>query len=234
MRIILTAESTHRIVHTDGLTSDQSSAWLIEQYDLDDFEDLRFTSCEVTSHGPGRVTVECKLKLESSEGLAKISLDACATSSAVSALSLLRFDCHVEWRERHKLLKFELPLSFYSDFATYDAAFGVQRRPTTRNTSWETNKFEGTGHKFADYSEYGYGVALVNDCKYGYAVQGNVMTLSLLRASTEPDGEADQGPHRFSFGVYPHVGTYAESDVQAVAHAFNNPLQGGRYPSLPG
>ena len=81
-------------------------------------------------------------------------------------------------------------------------------------------------HKFADYSEFGYGVAIVNDCKYGYAAQGNVMTISLLRASTAPDEQADQGPHDFSFGVYPHAGTYAESDVQLVAHAFNNPMQG--------
>ena len=77
-----------------------------------------------------------------------------------------------------------------------------------------------------DVSEFGYGVALVNDCKYGYAVQGNRMTLSLLRAPTEPDGEADQGSHDFSFGILPHTGTYAESDVQTVAHAFNAPLQG--------
>ena len=172
------------------------------------------------------MTVECKLKIGQSDGVAKISLDACATSSAASALSLLRFDCHVEWHERHTLLKFELPLSFYSDFATYDAAFGVHRRPTTRNTTWESNKFEGTVHKFVDYSEYGYGVAILNDCKYGAAAQGNVVTLSLLRAPTSPDEEADQGEHDFSFGIYPHVGTYAESDVQAVGHAFNNPLQG--------
>ena len=171
------------------------------------------------------MTVKCRLQIGQSEGIVQISLDASSPTTKCGP-SLLRFDCEVEWRERHKLLKFELPLSFYSDYATYDCAFGVHRRPTTRNTSWETNKFEGTGHKFADVSEFGYGVALVNDCKYGYAVQGNTMTLSLLRASTEPDGEADQGPHEFSFGILPHAGTYAESDVQTVAHAFNTPLQG--------
>ena len=139
---------------------------------------------------------------------------------------MLRFDCDIDWHQRHQLLKFEMPLALFSDFATYDTAFGVQRRPTTRNTSWESAKFEVAAHKFADYSEHGYGVAIINDCKYGYAAQGNLFTLSLLRGPTAPDEEADQGSHRMSFAVLPHKGTYAESDVQVVAHAFNSPMKG--------
>ncbi|ORX40242.1 alpha-mannosidase [Kockovaella imperatae] len=203
----------------------EGDAWQIDQFDLDDYDDLAFSSCTVTCSGPARATVECQLKIGKSDAVVRISLDACPASTAVSARSLLRFDCQVDWHERHQLLKFTLPLSFHADYATYDAAFGVHRRPTTRNNSWETAKFEGTGHKFADYSEFGYGVAILNDCKYGYAAQGNLLSLSLLRGTNSPDGEADQGGHRFSFAVYPHEGTYAESDVQVVAHAFNNPLQ---------
>ena len=74
-------------------------------------------------------------------------------------------------------------------------------------------------------SEFGYGVAILNDCKYGYAVQGNVMRLSLLRSPTSPDPGCDQGRHEFSFAIYPHKGAYNESDVMSVAHAFNNPLR---------
>ena len=51
------------------------------------------------------------------------------------------------------------------------------------------------------------------------------MTLSLLRGPTEPDPEADQGKQEFSFAIYPHLGTHESSDVQQVAHAFNNPLK---------
>lgn len=80
------------------------------------------------------------------------------------------------------------------------------------------------GHKFADLSEFGYGVALVNDSKYGYAVEGEVMRLSLLRSATSPDADQDQGKQRFSFALYPHSGTFAESDVPGVAAAFNSPM----------
>jgi alpha-mannosidase len=75
-------------------------------------------------------------------------------------------------------------------------------------------------------SEYGYGVAILNESKYGYATAGNVMTLSLLRAPTMPDADADQGEHAFAFAIYPHVGNFEESDVFEVAEAFNSPLRG--------
>ena len=42
-------------------------------------------------------------------------------------------------------------------------------------------KFEVCGHYFADLSERGYGVGLLNDSKYGYTAIDNVLSLSLLR-----------------------------------------------------
>jgi alpha-mannosidase len=71
-------------------------------------------------------------------------------------------------------------------------------------------------------------VAILNESKYGYATAGNVMTLSLLRAPTMPDADADQGEHAFAFAIYAHVGTFEESDVFEVAEMFNSPLKGGR------
>lgn len=97
--------------------------------------------------------------------------------------------------------------------------------------------------KFADLSEFGYGVALLNDCKYGrsstrevrtdssgYAAEGNILRISLLRGPTYPDPEQDQGEHRFSLAVYPHRHHFMASDVPAVARAFNSPLHMRRSP----
>ena len=52
-------------------------------------------------------------------------------------------------------------------------------------------KFEVCCHKFADLSENGYGVSILNDSKYGFATCGNLMRLSLLRAPKAPDAHAD-------------------------------------------
>lgn len=48
-------------------------------------------------------------------------------------------------------------------------------------------------------TEFDRGIALLNDCKYGHSCTGNIMTLSLLRASKIPDDTADIGEHRVLF-----------------------------------
>jgi len=93
-----------------------------------------------------------------------------------------------------------------------------------KNTTWDLAKFEVCGHKFADLSEFGYGVAILSESKYGFACHGNVLRISLLRAATEPDAEQDQGLHDFSWAVLPHVGHFLESDVPIAAYLYNSPL----------
>jgi alpha-mannosidase len=85
-------------------------------------------------------------------------------------------------------------------------------------------RFEVCAHRWADLSEPGYGVALLNDCKYGYDIHGNVMRLSLLRAPGWPDPESDQGVNRFAYALFPHAGDLREAGVIAEAEAFNLPL----------
>jgi len=85
-------------------------------------------------------------------------------------------------------------------------------------------RFEVCAHRWADLSEPGYGVALLNDCKYGHDIRGNVMRLSLLRAPAWPDPETDQGTHRFSYALFPHAGDLRGAGVIAEAEAFNLPL----------
>ncbi|RKP08880.1 galactose mutarotase-like domain-containing protein, partial [Thamnocephalis sphaerospora] len=85
-------------------------------------------------------------------------------------------------------------------------------------------KFEVCVHKFADLSEFGYGVAILNDSKYGFSTRANVMSLTLLKAPKGPDEHCDIGTHRFRYAVYPHAGTFHESRVVREAHQFNVPL----------
>jgi alpha-mannosidase len=116
------------------------------------------------------------------------------------------------------------PTTIRCSEATYEVQFGHIKRPTHRNTTWDQARFEVHGHKFADLSEYGYGVSLLNDCKYGYSTKNNVMTLSLLRAPKMPDERCDMGEHEFSYALLPHLGTFQECAVVQEAHNFNAPL----------
>ena len=135
----------------------------------------------------------------------------------------IEFDTWIDWRERHTLLKVAFPVDILSPTATYDVQWGNVQRPTHRNTSWDWARFESCAHKWVDLSEGGYGVSLLNDCKYGHDVQDNVIRLTLLRSPTAPDPEADQGEHRFVYSLLPHPGDWRGETVRA-AYALNDPL----------
>jgi alpha-mannosidase len=136
----------------------------------------------------------------------------------------LEFHTRVSWHERHRMLKVAFPLAVHAERASYEMAFGHVERPTHYSTAADLAKYEVPGHRWADMSEHGFGVALLNDSKYGHSAYGNVLRLSLLRAPTSPDPQADQGEHRFSYALLPHEGGWRDAGVVAEAHAFNAPL----------
>lgn len=135
-----------------------------------------------------------------------------------------RIDFHtrVDWQDEKKLLKTAFPLNIRARSATYDLPFGHIERPTHRNTGWEQAKFEVSGHKWADLSEGDYGVALLNDCKYGYDACENVLRLSLVRSPVHPFPRSDIGEHRFSYALLPHAGGWRQAGVDAAGYAFNS------------
>ncbi len=147
------------------------------------------------------------------------------TMRLASGSRRLEFDTEVDWHERHRFLKVAFPVAIRSTRATFEIQHGHIERPTVANTSWDVARFEVCGHRWADLSEPGYGVALLNDGKYGYDIRGNVMRLSLLRGPGYPDPEADQGHHRFSYALFPHPGDLrAEGRVVEEAEFFNLPI----------
>ncbi|OAV97592.1 hypothetical protein PTTG_01907 [Puccinia triticina 1-1 BBBD Race 1] len=220
--LILSGQTCGFVIYQDQpLTYD---AWNVDIFHLDTKESIEAISVKVVEPRGLRASILVECVYRKSKISATISLDAVPGSLKKDALSLVRFDTTVDWHEQHRFLKFEVPLDISSDQATYEIQYGVLQRPTHKNTTWDAAKFEVCGHRFADLSEFGYGVALLNDCKYGYACEGSYLRLSLLRGSTNPDPKQDQGVHHMSFGILPHRGHFLESDVPQVAAAFNNPI----------
>ncbi|KAF8259316.1 glycosyl hydrolases family 38 N-terminal domain-containing protein [Lactarius quietus] len=195
-------------------------AWDVEIHHLEKGERLKFSNAKVVASGPLRASVVTDVEYGKSKITTTITLD----SSEADLFNQLTFSAKVDWHERHEFLKFELPLDIHSDVATYETPWGHVQRPTHKNTTWDAAKFEVCGHKFADLSEYGYGVAILSESKYGFSCQGNVLRISLLRAATAPDAEQDQGEHEFSWAVMPHRGHFLQSKVPIAAYLFNSPL----------
>ncbi|XP_052044223.1 alpha-mannosidase 2C1 isoform X1 [Apodemus sylvaticus] len=136
----------------------------------------------------------------------------------------VRFHTEVHWHEAHKFLKVEFPARIRSPQATYEIQFGHLQRPTHNNTSWDWARYEVWAHRWTDLSECDFGLALLNNCKYGASVRGNVLSLSLLRAPKAPDVTADMGRHEFTYALMPHKGSFQEAGVIQAAYNLNFPL----------
>src|SRR5712692_8710258 len=174
-------------------------------------------SANVEMEGPLRAAVRFIRNFSSSKVAQRMVLDA--------GSRVLRFETEVDWHEEHKFFKVAFPVAVRSPRATYEIQFGHVERSTHVNTSWDQARFEVCAHRWGDLGEPGYGVALLNDCKYGYDIQGSVMRLSLLRAPTHPDPGADRGKHRFTYALMPHPGDFRDAGVIAAAEDLNNPLR---------
>jgi alpha-mannosidase len=107
-------------------------------------------------------------------------------------------------------------------------------RPTHASNSWDVAKFEVCAHRYVDISEPGFGVAVLNDGRYGHGVQDGGIRVSLLRAAKYPDPVQDHGRHQVTISVLPHgAGLH---DVLAAADALHHPLRavaGGTAADLP-
>ena len=173
------------------------------------------SSTQIIEYGELRQTIEIKRKVLNSELTQRISLNHNSPR--------LDFDTHINWTERHTMLKVAFPVDVLAPQATYEIQWGNVTRPTHRNTSWDWARFETCAHKWVDLSEGDYGVSLLNDCKYGHDIRDNVMRITLLRSPAMPDPMADFGEHEFKYSLYPHVGAWNE-ETQREAYLLNDPI----------
>lgn len=169
----------------------------------------------VNMSGPIQSHIEFTLKIGKSEISQKAILPADS--------KMLVFETVIEWREKRRILRvgFNTPAS--STEAAFDIQYAFIKRPTYKNTSWDHARFEVAGQRYADISDHSYGVALINDCKYGHAVKENMIDLALLRSTSDPDHSADIGSHLIRYAYLLHKGTLVESDVMACAAMLNRP-----------
>ncbi|MDX6409013.1 MAG: alpha-mannosidase [Gaiellaceae bacterium] len=188
-------------------------AWDIDPYTLETGRDAP----PATSHTIASSPLRAEITFSRPSMTQIVRLDA--------GSRVLEFHTTVDWNESHVLLKVCFPLAVRAKTATYEMPFGYAERPTHYSTSRDAAQYEVPAHRWADLSEHGFGVALLNDSKYGYSCHGNELRLSLLRSPKSPDPEADIGRHEFAYAVMPHAGGWRTAGVVAEASRFNVPLR---------
>jgi len=152
----------------------------------------------------------------------------------------LGFETTVDWHEPAHMLRVRFPVAVQSDEARFEIPFGSILRSTRDDTSERRAQIEVAALQWVDLSQADYGVSLLNDCKYGFRIKGQVIDMNLLRSvphpgaaligkDDQPDRSAaavygDLGAHTFNYTLRPHAGPADLGAITAAARALNTPL----------
>ena len=98
----------------------------------------------------------------------------------------LDVEVDLDWRHDEHLLSMRFPLDVHADTATCGIQFGAVRRPTHGSTTWDAAKFEVCAHRYVDVAEPDFGVAVLNNGRYGHGLFGGAVRVSLARAAKYP------------------------------------------------
>ncbi|HEX6563759.1 MAG TPA: glycoside hydrolase family 38 C-terminal domain-containing protein [Chthoniobacterales bacterium] len=207
----------------------QFDAWDIDEtYTDEGTELLASAEPEIVEQGPIRAALRLVRRFEEIEIIQDYRLTAHSRRFEITT--------KVKWHGRRRLLRAIFPLAIHTHEVWSETAFGAVARPNHRNTPWDQARFEIPVHRWADLSEPGYGVSLLNNGKYGYSAHGNVLGISLLRGPIYPDPYADEGEHEFAYAVYPHAGDWRNGTVREAEEMHSplriTPTSGSSWPSL--
>lgn len=177
------------------------------------------TSREVTAEGP------LQLRIRTTRSIGAFS--TMVQDTVIHADSAqIDFETRVDWKEKHRLLKAGFDLAVWTDTARFEIQYGHVERNMHENLPQDRAQFETCMHQWLDCSEPDFGVAVLNDCKYGAEAKNGSVRVSLLKAGMRPDPRGDEGMHRFTYSVLPHDGDFSVPGVVRPAHELNVPLAG--------
>ena len=134
---------------------------------------------------------------------------------------MIAFDTVIGWQEEHRFLKTAFDTALRCDGVRNEIQFGCIRRSNHRSTDQEKARFEVCNHKYSDMSENSYGIAILNDSKYGLSVNEGSMRLSLHKGGMRPDAMGDKGRHVCRYAIVAHDEPYGAKSVVQPAYAFN-------------
>lgn len=137
----------------------------------------------------------------------------------------IKVENEVDWHETHKMLRIDAYPKNFSDKVLCDIQFGNIERSTKTDNKIDYAQFEIPAHKWVDVFDGEYGIAILNDCKYGHRVKDGLISLNCLRSPVYPDKTADRGKHTFTYAIYPHKEKPMESELIKIGYELNNPLR---------
>ncbi|MBF0246085.1 MAG: hypothetical protein HQL31_12590, partial [Planctomycetes bacterium] len=190
----------------DAWDIDHSATWTRARVG----RDLAF---EVLEKGPVRAVLEGKTKIgERSSAVIRYILEAGSED--------LKIEIDLDWRERCRLLRWTVQTGYRGTSARYGAPFGSVDRSQIEGLPAAEAQWEVPASRWgAVLDGVGKGLSLISEAKYGFDAKDGRIGISLLRAPTSPDPEADQGRHLVRFAVGMHRDLSHQDGLATAARA---------------
>jgi alpha-mannosidase len=160
------------------------------------------------------------------------------------------------WKQKDVMLKLAFNTSTYAETVTADAAYCAIESKTNPETPCDKARYEKICHKYFDLStpDNTWGLAMLNEGKYAFDVNGGLMKLTMLRACKYPSPAPEAwvnmerienektfehkvpiysglGPFSYRYALLPHKGGALRDSngspnviVKRRAEEFNKPV----------
>ncbi len=208
---------------------DESDAW---GHGRDEYREkigcFQKTAIEVVERGPVRTVARVGYRFNESRLYQDFIL--------YRDLKFLESKLLIDWREKHRILKFCFPVKLKNPKATYQTAYGFTERPVDGKEEPGHQWFDVTGQTTNSRgNEVEYGLTVANNGRYSFDVKDAEMRITVLRSAVFAHGDfagaklnpshlyryMDQGIHAFSYRLFPHAGPLHKGKASRLADEFN-------------
>ena len=190
---------------------------------------LDHPTVRIAENGPARVSLEITRRIGDSTWIQYVRLTPDARS--------VEIENHLDWKGQNTLAKAAFHTIATNPKAVFDLDLGVIERGNVADNLWEV-----PAHQWAGVTDSGgtHGIAIMNDCKYGWDKPAdNILRQTLLHSPLAGEGRRyqgmqDVGAHRFTYAIAGHRGDWRDGGIPAQSARLNQPLRAFQAPARKG
>jgi alpha-mannosidase len=188
-------------------------------------------SIEITDRGPVAVTAVVRRTVHHSPVSMQVRLFAGRPLVDVAAV--------IDWREKKAILKAYCHSAINTERVACEIPYGAIERASVPRNKFDRGRWEQNCQKWISVSDGRYGLAVLNEGKYGFDADGGTIGVTLLRGPQYPGAivnawglsqplserprHTDQGMHVIRWGIMPHAGDWRAARLWRAGLEFNNP-----------
>jgi alpha-mannosidase len=206
-------------------------------------EELEVVEVKLVENGPVRWAINVKVKILESESIVDQKI------IMYKDLPGIYFEVCIDWKQTDTILKNEFTFSTELDTVMAEGPYTSEiiTADPNKRSHLEAQRWECCGHTWVSYPDKSnsWGVAYINDSKYGFDVDNSRIGITMVRGPQYPPATGyileerkdqeesekqllpkytDQGEHVMNYAIIPYIGKWQSSNLPQYAHYYNSDI----------